>query len=107
MERPKKRTYRRAFREDPELPYKRLRNLSSKEFKTLHRIKKSRFNKIFKDLAWERGECAAKRKGHYAEIKLAACIRHFSMGVPLRALTDVYSMGEATLRFKFEKFVDI
>lgn len=106
MERPKKRTYRRAFREDPELPYKRLRNLSSKEFRTLYRIKKSRFNKIFKDFEWERGECAAKKKGHYAEVKLAACIRHFSMGVPSRALTDVYSMGEATLRFEFEKFVN-
>lgn len=103
---PRKRRYRRAFRENPDLPYKRLRNLSSKEFQKLYRIKKSRFNQIFEDLGWQRGVCAAKKKGHYAEVRLAASIRHFSMGVPSRALTDVYAMGEATLRFQFEQFTD-
>ena len=102
----KKRTYRRAFREDPENVFKRLRNQSSYEFRSVYRIQKSRFNFILEKLNMQTKVCRAGKIGHFAEVKLAACLRLLTTGEAPRTICHDYQMGASTLDGYFNEFLD-
>ena len=103
---PKKRKYRRAFREDPVQVKSRLLNLNTVEFRQRYRIDKRRFNLLLEDLDYKKQYCAFYKPGHEPEVRLAASLRILTQGVSPRAICADYCMGYTTLRLYFEAFLD-
>ena len=59
-----------------------------------------------KKLNYVQESCHGKVLGHHPEVKLAAVLRMLTQGLPPRSICIDYQMGETTLRYYLESFVD-